>query len=225
MCFPVTIGIRDGSIPLRYYAPRDAQLIEEEDHSFDVELAFKAFTGNLIFKDEMDDIYTLSEGLKFYLKSKTDEKGNPRYPHLVRFLEDHVFMHILQTSPDARYGRKEYDFIVSPALANSIIGKALSLKPGKLTINFYALSLKLKNFTSLVAMGIKPIPALFNGGLIIALNAIKATSGSINIFLGTPPERVDMTISSFLEGHRAWLGYLASSFTGKQGNSKTMKYN
>jgi hypothetical protein len=213
-------GVRNGSIPLRYFVPRDAELIQEEDHSFDAELAFKAFTGNLIFKDEMDDVYTLSEGLKFYLKSKTDENGNQRYPHLVRFLEDHVFIHILQTSPDARYGKKEYNFIVSPELANSIVGKAMGLKPGKLSINFYALALKLRNITSLVAMGLKPIPAMFNGALIIALNAIKATGGSINVFLGTPPEKVDMTLESFLKGHKAWLGYLRDSFTGQGDNSK-----
>lgn len=120
-------------IPLRYYSGVNSEIITSEEHTFDIEEGFKQFTNNLIFKKHMDEVYSFGEALKFYFSEAKNEFGKQLYPNLTKFLEDHILMHILQTTPDGNFFGKEFSINVTPAMAQKF--KGLNLREGRITIN------------------------------------------------------------------------------------------
>lgn len=95
----------------------NADIITTESFSFDIEKAYKNYMKSLVRKDEMDTVFTFAEGLKNYLHHRTDEKGNPLYPRLVKFFDDMITVNVLNTTKKSKLSQKPWKFYVDSELA------------------------------------------------------------------------------------------------------------
>lgn len=168
-------------VPLRYYAGLDSDIIQGENFSFDADRAYKQFTRNVLFKEQMDGVYAFGQGVIAYLNSpdRADENGKPKYPQLSQFIEDHLLLHVVRNNPGGEITGKEARFAVSEQLANSNMGKLFNLTPGYHYVNVFRLGQRLKYFVSMAGMALKPIRGAFNGALIFVSNHLKGAAGSV----------------------------------------------
>lgn len=214
-------GDRETGVPLRYYAGLDSEIIHSNNFSFDAERAYKQFTRNVIFKHHMDDAYAFGKGIKTYLATKNDPiTGKPLYPNLSKFIENHILLHVVRSTPDGDLTKKETKVTVPENVANSWIGKQLGLESGYMYVNTFRLGRQLKQMVSVVGMAFKPVRGLFNGALIISLNHLKALSGSIaKRFRGV--DNVDYSLSDIAAADYEWVKYVIGKWMwGNKAESK-----
>lgn len=70
-------------------------------------------------------------------------------------------------------------------------------------------------------MGLKLIPATFNGALIITTNHLKAATNSIaKNFFGVPKEELAFTLSDMIKADLMWMDYLKDWIRGKGRENK-----
>jgi hypothetical protein len=162
------------SVPLRHYSDQNSDMILSESFSFDVEKAYKEFMKSLIMKDEMDPVYSYGEGLKGYLATTVNEKGQPQYKALVGFLDDQIVTQVLNSVKTTKLTRKNLSFYVNDKWA-----KTFGVTPGRKEITLDKVLHIFKSTTSVVGMGFKIVSGTFNGLMAGLLNTIKALQGSL----------------------------------------------
>lgn len=178
------------SIPLRYYADRNSDIIITESFSFDVEKAYKEYMKSLVYKEEMSSVYAFGEGLKNYLATRTDEKGEILYPRLAKFLDDAIILNVLNSTRKSKLSEKPLKFYV-----NSEMAEWLGVTPGQKEITFDKAMDILRNSSSFIAMAFKMVSGAFNGALVTFLTIKKALTGTLaKRFAGVKAEDIDFSL-------------------------------
>lgn len=209
-------NVRDAKgIPLKYYQGKNSNIIMGENHSFDVEKSYKMFTQSLIMKDEMDDVYGFSEGLKTFLMFKTGPGGGARYKRTLEWLDDQVIQQVLSRKKDVLASKGPLTFYVTREQS-----ERWGIEEGRYSMSFSKVMDMLRSGTSIALMMFKPISGTANGALVLALNVVKASAGSIAKRAGVPKEDIDFTLSDLVAANGMWLDHLSKWFTGRKNESK-----
>jgi len=199
-----------GGIPVKYYAHYGSQNVQSANHSYNVHDAFRKFTGNMITKKYMDDMYTLAEGLKNIYELSTDEAGRKDKDNLAKFVDDTIHNQILKRPKEIRF--KKSPIILPP---NKFFGNDSPIE-----INQDKLLRVLKSGVSYSVMGFKVVGAAFNAGLITITNAMNSTKYVWAAIAGVDPEDVKVSKGAVTFGFAAYADYLKNSMLGTPEKSK-----
>ncbi len=155
------------------------EVVANEYHSFNAEVAFKKFMDHMIFRDEMDTVYAIGKGISINLKSN---KIGTSLSEASDFLEKRLISDILKMNLEHKWTSKPVrilGFYVS-------IDKIMDL---------------LRQFVSKSTMILKPVAGLRNALLITLLNWKRAGVGSIAKMAGVPPDQIDFTVSDMAKSY------------------------
>lgn len=203
------------SIPLRYFHPVGSSIIENEEHTFDVEKSFKYFTSNLVTKKHLDSAYSLGKAFNSFLKGKSNAEGDQKYPVLTKWFEDQVAMHIVGNNSDGNFHYRETRVKVPKAL------QSLFNDREEITFDAWSFARVTKGAVSLAAMALKLIPATANGALIVITNHLKGATNSLaKHFYNLADDDLQFTLSDVIKADMEWGRYLKDWITGNQRNNK-----
>lgn len=213
-----TYNDNDDPIPLRYFKHRGSAAVQEGNHSWNVEAAFKSFMGSMSYKANMEPIYDVAVGVSNSLREEYDENGNPRYPNLTKWLDDEIYPQILATSKDTSVTSKRM---------NRKMGKIGSALTGIPENTPYVISQNrvlqaLKSSVTYSVMSFKVFSPLRNAIMIALANLTQSTRNSVNNVVsniaGVPPETFEGINAK--AASNALQDYMKAKLLGNEENSK-----
>jgi hypothetical protein len=164
-----------GSIPIKYM--ENSNIIGQQAHSFNAELAFKMYMEHMMFREEMDSIFSLGKGVVFMLKASPHKLENT-----IEFLENRIAMDILNQKAATKFMRKDM----------KVLGR---------TINTDNTLDAMRRLVSKSTMILKPVSGTRNMLLITYLNWKKGAIGSIAKRSGVPESQIDFTGSDIISAY------------------------
>jgi len=192
-----------GGLPLKFMG--SSNIIKSQNHTLSSEISFKNFISNVIMKDELDDMQSLGDGIVELLKTKTDNEGN-EFKNTIEFLQDQILLHVQDTKRNPKWTSRHITFTYEGEKKTVSIDKVLR---------------GIKSWVSWSAMWVKPIPAMFNAGLIVVMNSNKAIVGSIAKRLpGANPEDYDFSIRHLARAQINYADFLFHAMMGQKEKSK-----
>jgi hypothetical protein len=217
-------GSKSLGVRVKYFAHYGDDIVDSENHSFDIEKIFRLSIGNMVHKKHFDKIYNLAEGTSSLLESARDVDGKKKYPEYVAFLSDQIHNNILNEDRPIKFA------ILKPVKIKGKLAEALGVRDGAYSLNQDAIARSLKASVSLGALGFKLLSASFNAANLVIANAMYPLTGSFARLLGVPPEDVrfgtlteNPLISAGKGGGKALAdvtGYFKSYLTGDVNNNK-----
>lgn len=88
------------ALPIKYTGSKYTN--STGNYSINAEVQFDKFARNMIYKDELDDVYAFGVGLMEYLNKKKDLQHQPLFENTVKYLETAIEMQVR--------GRKQLNF-------------------------------------------------------------------------------------------------------------------
>lgn len=204
-----------GGIPIQFFAHSGSGIVTDENHSFNVEKAFAAFSASLVKKKYYDDLFALAEATKNSLELAKSDTGGQQYKHLANWLNDMIYPLFLKKEVPSVLMTKE----VSVPIKNTI-AKILGIPPGDYKLNQYQLLRLVKSALSISVMGFKLVGATFNGIFITLVNASQSTKKLISNWLGVPPDEYDTSIGDVTKSFLAMGDFWKHSLAGRPDKSK-----
>lgn len=175
-------------------------------HTFDVEVMFKTWTGQLINKKYMDEASEVFKGAQTYLELKGRTPVGSPLTRTVNFLEETNKYLIQNIDNDGKLLRKHIHV--------KFEGKTYVLSARKL-------ALLLKSTTSSMVMALNVIGGIANAGLMVTVNVINAAKGSIASSIGLDTGAIEFTLKDLVEASYYVFDYWKDTALGNQENNKT----
>ena len=213
-----TYTSQDGqqALPVKYFGHTGSKTVLKANHSFDPTKAFKLFVGNLIYKQNFDQLYNMAQGVKNALDMETDEAGNARYPNLTKWLDNEVYAQILQTPKPSRFTTRKWTYkvgVLGSKILDLPVGYHIEISQEKV-INLARTS------TTYLIMGFKLASAIRNGMLITVLNTMNATKATMARRMGIPPEDYRPTAKGTFAAFVDLKDFYALKLQGREEESK-----
>lgn len=190
----------DTAIPMKYLG---SSLIDSDPNkfSFNVERQFDLFNRQMIFKEELDDAYSLGKGVQHYLEF--EKQGMPRAASYLKTAVETQVRNRNQRSTKPEFNAKNSSRIDWLKILSS--SKSLAVAP----IMWF-------NWVGGVANGVFGFAYTHKEGL---KNSILASNKGP--FKGLDTNHVDFTEKDLVEAHKDWLNMTTDSMQGKIHENKT----
>lgn len=159
------------------------EIVENEQHSFDLESAYRQYMNNLYMVEEMDEVVALGKGVEGWVKTQTDSNGRMKMANLAKFLENQLLLHTVDTKLQTTWTKKSFTWKKDGKQYRLNIDRALR---------------GIKTVTTYATMWFQPLNAAANGGLILTMNHKQAAIGSMIKrfkFLGIDESEIDYTLA------------------------------
>lgn len=203
-------------IPLKYYGHSGSTSVISESHSFDVSLAFMGFMSNLSFKEHHDHLVDLAQGLRNALDEERNEIGEKKYPNLVKWLDQEVYVQLLHKDEPTSVTTSKWTYTVG-----KLGSKVLDIPVGtKLALDQSRVIQMLKTSTTFFVMGLKVFSALRNGALITLTNLSQSTRSVVARIVGVPPEEFNPDGVATLSALAEFRKYMKAAVTGNMEHTK-----
>lgn len=174
------IGVRT-----KYHAHYGDDIVDMENHSFDIEKIFRLYVGNMVHKKHFDKIYNLAEGVSNLMATKLTPDGKKRYENYLAFLQDHIYNNVLREDKPIQFSA------FRPIAIKGRLAKILGVeKEGFYSINQDAIARSLKAGVSMGALGFKFMGATFNAVNLAMANTLYPLTAIAARAIGVPPEDV-----------------------------------
>jgi hypothetical protein len=208
----------EGGVRTKYLIEDDSSIITSGNHSLNMQHGYLEFMNNMIRKQEMDELYSLSKGIKGYLQAKTDTKGSLMYKNTVQFFDDQVMLQVLDQRFREDDLKRKIEFNVDE---DSWWAKHGILNPGINEVNYTKAVYMMKAWTTMTAMMLKAGAGAANGALIISLNALEAVKNEMVLIAGGDESKVDLRMKDMLAFNAAYFSsYLPAVWSGKADSNK-----
>ena len=207
-------------VPFRYFKHTDSPgIVDAENHSFNVHMAFKMFMTSMVTKAEMDPMYNLARGVRNALDEEILETGEERrYPNTVQWLDEIIYPQIL--------GRQKTEKVLSRAVRWKA-GKTTEFLTGiqagtDVRISELELVKSLKSLVTAVTLGFKVVSPLRNGIYVLTQSLSQSTKLGITKLLGKiyGVEVDELSQVDFAGGKVLLQDYIGKALTGNEESSK-----
>jgi len=198
-------------MPVKYMSNdfKIREIVENQEHSFDLETAYRQYMNNLYMVEELDEVMALGKGVQGWVQTQTDSNGKMKMANLNEFLEGQLLLHTTDTKIDNVWTKKSFGW---------------TSKDGKRhKINFDRAIRALKTATTYATMWIQPLNAASNGGLILTMNHKGAIIGDIIKhfkFLKIDDSEIDYTSRDLAKAESQYLELQKDWATNNTDNNK-----
>lgn len=205
-------------LPLRYMERRDTAVVQEANHTWDTQVAFKYFMSSIKTKQELDPMYNLGHGLKAVLSDDLDENKKPRYDNLVKWLDSQITLQVMDSKKEQKLATKGIKFKM-----NSLGSKITGIEEGtQIIVSQDRLMKLLQTGTVYTVMAFKIWSPLRNAILIGMQNMTQTTrrimNKGVSSIVGVPPESFETL--DLRGGRDAANSYFKAKMLGQEENNK-----
>jgi len=177
------------AIPIKYLGNK--YIDSSENYSLNAEAQFDKMMRNLIYKDELDNIYTIGKAMQFYLQLKGDNRTGVDYSNTIKYLETAIEMQVR--------GRK---WQLTKPLQHRQESGLRNEFGGMNRINWIKTIRSLKSAAAAPIMWLKPLAGTANGVFTYMVLLKEGLKGSLST--GAPMFGVDGDQVSFTVRDVAW---------------------
>lgn len=205
-------------LPLQYMERRDTAVVQEANHTWDTQVAFKYFMSSIKTKQELDPMYNLGHGLRAVLSDDLDENKKPRYDNLVKWLDSQITLQVMDSKKEQKLATKGIKFKM-----NSLGSKITGIEEGtQMIVSQDRLMKLLQTGTVYTVMAFKIWSPLRNAVLISMQNMTQTTrrimNKGVSSIVGVPPESFETL--DLRGGRDAANSYFKAKMLGQEENNK-----
>lgn len=176
------IGNKTDAVPIKYLGNLD--MIQDRDHSFNMENMFNMFVNNMTEKRNLDSVIAFGKGIKLHMQmahNRSTDVGGASYENTIKYVED---------------------------LVNLLAGRTSTYRVPLtgLTVDVVKVGYTLRSWTSWIMLGFSPLKAVVLAVPNFLLSIMRAAQGSIMSATGSDVGEYRFTMKQL---GAAWRDYLA----------------
>lgn len=201
-------------ITVKYFAHTGSPVVTQSAHTFDPDVAFRMFVGNMIHKKYFDSVFSLAQGVKSLIEEERNPDRTPKLANLAKWMDSTIQNVITKEAKPETITSKP--IVIQP---ESYLGRIMGLEKPQVLAQEKVLA-GLKMGISFAAMGWKVSGAVFNTAIITAVNGMQSTRPLFARLLGVPPDDVDGSDQPVRFGFAAYAEFVKDYLLGNKNNNK-----
>ncbi len=189
-------GVNQYGIPLKYIG--SAEVIKSGNFSTNLEQSFLSFMKHITLKEQLDDVYSVAQGIKAIHELSEDKNKNVLFKETLKFIDDRVLADLV--------GRTHKEVLFRVPFVTNANGDKLDA---------YKLIAFLKKIATFSIMGFVPVRGIKNGLFASMVNYRKSRVNWIGTkFFGIEGNEIDYTPEDLAKANKLVTQYYGATIRG-----------